>query len=29
MPRENKEVSIDDLLEAAAVDEGEKENVKA
>ncbi|EOB9998569.1 immunity 22 family protein [Cronobacter sakazakii] len=29
IPRENKEVSIDDLLEAAALDEGEKENVKA
>lgn len=28
IPRENKEVSIDDFLEAVAVDEGEKENVK-
>lgn len=27
--RENKEVSLDDLLEAAAVDEGKKENVKS
>ncbi|EPE7078961.1 immunity 22 family protein [Cronobacter sakazakii] len=29
IPRGNKEVSLDDLLEAAAVDEGKKENVKS
>ncbi|ELY4859008.1 immunity 22 family protein [Cronobacter sakazakii] len=29
IPRKNKEISLNDLLEEAAVDEGEKENAKA